>query len=72
MKAKPSPKDELRPEYKLEDFPELKRGKYYRRIKAKSNVVILDPDVAAVFPNSAAVNNALRSLMDLAKKVARR
>lgn len=70
MKAKPASKDELRPEYKLEDFPKLKRGKYFRRVKAKSNVVVLDPDVAAVFPNSAAVNKALHSLMDVAKKAA--
>lgn len=71
MKArKTAPKDELRPAYKLEDFPKLKRGKYYKRVVANSNVVVLDPEVAAVFPNSAAVNKALHSLMDVAKKAA--
>lgn len=61
-------KDELRPEYRLEDFPKLEHGKYHKRVVASSNVVVLDPEVAAVFPNSAAVNKALHSLIDVAKK----
>lgn len=62
--------DELRPEYKLSDFKKLERGKYYERVKASSNVVVLDPEVAAVFPNSDAVNRALHSLMEVGSKVA--
>ncbi|PYV15179.1 MAG: hypothetical protein DMG21_15800 [Acidobacteria bacterium] len=58
--------NELRPEYKRSDFKKLERGKYYERIRAKSNVVVLDPEVAAVFPNSAAVNKALHSLVKVA------
>jgi hypothetical protein len=65
-KVKPIP-DELRPEYKRSDFKKLERGKYYARIKANSNVVVLDPEVAAVFPNSAAVNKALHSLVERSK-----
>ena len=66
-KAKPIP-DELRTEYKRSDFGKLERGKYYERVRASSNVVVLDAEIAAVFPNSAAVNKALHSLVDVAKK----
>ncbi len=57
----------LRARYKRSDFKELVRGKYYERVKASSNVVLLDPEVSAAFPNSAAVNRALHSLLRLAK-----
>ncbi len=52
MKKAKSTSDELRAEYKRTDFKKLERGKYYERIRASSNVVMLDPEVAAVFPNS--------------------
>ena len=65
-RVKPRP-DELRREYKRSDFKKLERGKYYERIKASSNVVVLDPEVRAVFPNSAAVNKALHSLVERSK-----
>ena len=71
-KAKASPGDDLRPEYKRSDFGKLVRGKYTERLKKGSNVVILDPRVARAFPTSEAVNEALLSLLDLAKKSARR
>jgi len=64
--------DELRKEYKRSDFGELVRGKYVERLKKGSNVVVLDPRVARAFPNSEAVNEALLSLLELAKKSARR
>ena len=63
-KVKPT-NDNLRAEYKRSDFKKLERGKYYERVKASSNVVVLDPEVAAVFPNSAAVNKALHSLAEV-------
>ena len=66
-KAKPVT-DDLRAEYKRSDFGKLERGKYYERIKASSNVVVLDDEVAAYFPNSAAVNKALHSIVDVAQK----
>jgi len=59
--------DEMRAEY---DFSELKgrvRGKYVERYRAGTNLVLLDPDVAAVFPDGQAVNEALRLLMKVAK-----
>jgi len=71
MKKAKSRTDDMRPEYKLSDFKKLERGKYYERVKASSNVVVLDPDVAAVFPNSDAVNKALHSLIEVGTRVSR-
>ncbi len=64
-------KDELREEYSLSDFPAgLERGKYAGRMAEGSNIVRLDPDVAAVFPDSAAVNSTLRALIEIAGRAA--
>jgi hypothetical protein len=60
--------DELRPEYKRSDFGEIVRGKYAVRLAAETNVVILEPEVAKVFPNDRAVNDALRSLIKAARE----
>jgi len=72
MKAKKKRiSDELRPEYNF-DYAKAVRGKYYKRlIKENSNVAILEPDVAKAFVDSAAVNDALRSLLDLTKTTQR-
>jgi hypothetical protein len=65
-------KDELRAEYKRSDFPEgLVRGKYAKRVRESSNIVVLKPKVADAFPNEEAVNNALLSLIELAHKTTR-
>lgn len=48
---------EMRPEY---DFSKAVRGKHHQAYGRGTNVVLLDPDVAAVFKDSAAVNSALR------------
>jgi hypothetical protein len=53
--------DDLRPEYDF-DFSESIRGKHDQQYKQSTNVVVLDPDVAAASHNSAAVNTALRSM----------
>jgi len=64
-------RDELRPEYVF-DYSTAVRGKYYKRILAEgANVVMLEPDVAKAFGDSAAVNAALRSLLDLTKTTQR-
>ncbi|MEK9141036.1 MAG: hypothetical protein AAB308_08300 [Nitrospirota bacterium] len=68
MKKSSAKVDELRSEYKRSDFGKLERGKYYERVKASSNVVVLDADVAKIFPNSASVNKALHSLVEVAQK----
>ena len=60
--------DELRDEYKASDFPSLARGKYVDRLRANSNVVVIDPDLTDLFPNADAVNAALRSLWEIAKR----
>lgn len=60
--------DELRSEY---DFAQMKRGvrgKYVERYRSGTNLVLLDPDVAQAFPNDAAVNQALRLLMQVAQR----
>ena len=69
-KAKPQDV-ELRPEYKRSDFGALVRGKYAVRLTEESNVVVLEPEVAKVFPNDKAVNEALRGLIKIAESAAR-
>jgi hypothetical protein len=59
----------MRPEY---DFSAGERGKYAARYKAGSRVIVLDPDVAQLFPDSAAVNRALRALAKSARSKARK
>jgi len=50
----------MRPEY---DFSGAIRGKYYRRYLESTNIVVIEPDVHKRFKNSAAVNEALRTLI---------
>lgn len=70
-KAKPSLGDELRSEYRREDFGKGVRGKYLASYQKGSNLVLLSPEVAKAFPTSEAVNEALRGLLELAKKTKR-
>jgi hypothetical protein len=60
--------DELRPEYNRDDLGHGIRGKHYDDYKSSNNLVLLSPDVAAMFPDEEAVNNALRDLIKLAQK----
>jgi hypothetical protein len=63
--------DELRPEYEF-GYAKTVRGKYFRRImKEGANVVVPDPDVARMFRSSAAVNDALRSLLKVSEMTRR-
>lgn len=62
-KDNPEEQDDLRPEY---DFARLEghvRGKYIERYREGTNLVLLDPDIAAAFPDAKAVNDALRLLL---------
>ena len=52
--------DEMRPEYDLRGGV---RGRYYDRYTQGTNVVLLEPDMASVFRDSAAVNEALRQYL---------
>ena len=63
-KAKPN---EIRPEYNRNDLAEGVRGKYYSAFKEHHNIVLLDPEVANAFPNEESVNEALKSLIKVAR-----
>jgi len=56
-------KDDLRPEYDLSKLGKGVRGKYAKRYKEGSNVVVIDPDLTEAFPNAKAVNDALREVL---------
>ena len=69
MKPKLPGVGEMRAEY---DFSKGVRGKYYKRLaKEGSNVVILEPDIAKAFPDSASVNEALRVVLRAGKSARR-
>jgi hypothetical protein len=59
--------DEMRKEYNLSKLAGGVRGKYYRRATAGTNLALIDPDLANVFPDSEAVNRALSVLADAAQ-----
>jgi hypothetical protein len=62
----------LRTEYDF-DYSKGVRGKYYRRLAKKgANVVVLEPDIAEAFRDSATVNDVLRSLLELGRSTQRR
>jgi len=66
MKKKaPEKNNEMLREY---DFSKGVRGKYARRYARGSNVVVLEPDVAKIFPNAEAVNSSLCSLADIIRR----
>jgi len=55
----------MRAEY---DFSRGVRGKYARRYARGANVVVLDPDVAEVFPSTESVNRSLRALAGIIRQ----
>jgi len=69
MKAARSKSDpDMLDEY---DFNKGVRGRYAKRYAEGTNVVLLEPDMAAVFPDSKSVNEALRVLVQIARKCTR-
>jgi hypothetical protein len=54
--------DDLRPEYSF-DYSKAKGNPYAERLKGRTVAVVLEPDVAAVFPSSKAVNTQLRAVV---------
>ena len=50
------------------DFSKGVRRKYARRYAQRTNVVVLSPDMAKVFPTSESVNDALRTLVRVGRK----
>ena len=74
MNKKPSAKrrdDGLRAEYDLSKLKGGVRGKYYRQATAGTNLVLIAPELADVFPDAESVNRALRLLADTAAAAAR-
>ena len=61
----PDPSQDLQPEY---DFTGAVQGKHFEAFAQATNVVLLDSDVAEIFKDSAAVNEALRLLLRLARE----
>ena len=64
--------DELRSAYKRADLGQGIRGKYFEAYQKGTNLVLLSPDVAKVFPTEEAVNEDLRSLINIDTKSASR
>ncbi len=58
--------NDLRPEYDLSKLKGGVRGKYYRRATAGTNLVLIDPELTDVFPDTESVNRALRLLVNTA------
>jgi hypothetical protein len=71
MKKTKQPSEEMRSEYRLEDLGPLIRGKYAARYAKASNIVVIDPALTKAFPNSEAVNEALRGLLAVATSATR-
>src|SRR5438093_11363908 len=63
--------DDLRPEYDLSKLKGGVRGKYFKRATAGTTLVLLEPDVAAAFPDAKTVNQALRALAKVARTQAK-
>lgn len=53
------------------DFSRGVVGKYARQYAEGTNIVLLDPDVAKVFPDSEAVNQALRAIAQIIQQRSR-
>ena len=62
--------DDLRPEYDLSKLERGVRGKYYRQATAGTNLVLIEPELAEIFPDAESVNRALRLLVDTAEAAA--
>lgn len=58
--------EEMRAEYRREDLGPLVRGKYAAAYAKATNVVVIDPSLTKIFPNSESVNEALRGLLTVA------
>lgn len=70
MKKKTVKSDEMRPEYDLRKLKLVGRGVYAERYRSGTNLVLLEPDVRAAFPDDESVNEALRVIAKAAKQQA--
>lgn len=62
---------DMRPEYDLARMKGGVRGKYVKRLRERTNIVVLEPEVAEAFPNEQAVNQALRGVLNTTRAVRR-
>ena len=53
-------RDTLRDEYAEDLIKSGVRGKYAKRYREGTNLVLIDPDLHEIFPDSESVNRALR------------
>jgi hypothetical protein len=60
----------MRAEYDLSKLKGGVRGKYYRRATSGTNLVLIEPEVAEIFPDTESVNRALKLLADTAQSAA--
>ena len=60
--------DEMRPEYDLSQLKGKVRGKYVKRYGEGTNLILLESDVKAAFPDAGSVNEALRMLIKVARR----
>jgi hypothetical protein len=68
-KANPIPRDEMRAEY---DFASMRggvRGKYARRAREGTNIVLIEPEMSDAFPTEKAVNEALKGVLNTTRAV---
>ena len=72
MKKKSDETDEMRSEYDLRKLKFVGRGIYAERYRSGTNLVLLEPDVRAAFPDDESVNEALRVIAKAAKQQASR
>lgn len=63
--------EEMRAEYRREGLGNGVRGKHYAEFQKGSNLVLLTPELAKIFPSTEAVNSALSSLVGVARSVAK-
>jgi hypothetical protein len=65
QQARETDQDTMRPEY---DFSKGVRGVTAARYREGTNIIVLDPDLMDVFPDSDAVNEALRALAPVLRR----
>jgi hypothetical protein len=68
MKKAGGNEDEMREEYDLSKLKGHVRGKHREAYQKGTNLVLLEPDVAEVFPDASSVNEALRMLAKVASR----
>jgi hypothetical protein len=60
---------DMRPEYDFRSMKGSVRGKYVERVRASTNIVVIEPEVVEAFPTERAVNEALKGVLNTARAV---